>query len=74
MTRPADHVEVVCSRCGTVFTTYLERHTDHEPDGPTTECGACEPAACPECGTVAQAKDSLMMIPYGGISEGEGRA
>ena len=59
MTRPPDHVEVVCSHCGTVFTTYLRPHSDHEPDGWPAEAGAAGAPACPECGTVPAERDRL---------------
>jgi hypothetical protein len=62
MTHPPDHVEVVCSRCGTVFTASLQPHSDHEPEGVPEGSGVREPTACPECGTVPQDGDRLQPV------------
>lgn len=48
LTRPPEPVEVVCPRCGTVYTTELREVVDHDPES-VGAAGAATPA-CPECG------------------------
>ena len=55
MTHPPDLVEVVCERCGTVCTAYLQQAVDHEPEHWCADGGGPEPALCPECGAVLEA-------------------
>jgi len=50
MTRQPDLVEVVCVRCGTVCTAYLQDSTDHAPDRWSAEGEGLVATVCPECG------------------------
>jgi len=59
MTRPPDLVEVVCARCGTVFTTYLRPTVDRELEPWSDESGRPAMAACPECGAELGHDDAL---------------
>jgi hypothetical protein len=51
VTLPPELVEVVCSRCGTVTTAYLQPPVAHEPEPWNREGGRPVSAVCPECGT-----------------------
>lgn len=76
MTRPPDLVEIVCSRCGTVYTTYLRPTVDRELEsGPWGEEGVSPAtAACPECGAALGHDDALEPHPVGPHpSRGEAR-
>ncbi len=50
MTRQPDLVEVVCVRCGTVCTAYLQESADHAPDRWSAEGEGLVATVCPECG------------------------
>ncbi len=50
MTHPPELVEVVCSRCGTVTTAYLQPAVARELEPWNREGGGPVRAACPECG------------------------
>ena len=59
MTRQPDLVEVVCVRCGTVCTAYLQESADHAPDRWGAEGEGLAVTVCPECGAALGA-DGLL--------------
>ncbi len=65
MTRPSDFVEVVCARCGTVYTTCLRPTVDCELDPWSEESGSPATAACPECGAELSHDDTLEPLVVG---------
>ncbi len=67
MTRPPDLVEVVCPRCGTVYTTELRPTVDHEPESWNDDSGAPGTPTCPECGAATgreQAREPHVVGPH----------
>lgn len=50
VTHPPELVEVVCSRCGTVTTAFLQPSVDRELEPWNREGGGPVRATCPECG------------------------
>jgi len=62
MTRQPELVEAVCSRCGTVYTTFYRPRLEFELEPWTEEkIGRPPAAACPECGN----EDSLETLVVG---------
>ena len=59
MTRQPELVEVVCVRCGTVCTAYLQESVDHAPDRWSAEGEELAATVCPECGAALRA-DGLL--------------
>jgi uncharacterized C2H2 Zn-finger protein len=59
MTRPPDLAEVVCPRCGTVYTTELRQTVDHEPESWSDESGSPAAPTCPECGATVGHEKAL---------------
>ena len=61
LTRPPDHAEVLCVRCGTVYTTALRPTVDRETGPADGEGDATAIAGCPECGW--QGREGLLEPP-----------
>jgi len=58
MTHPPELVEMVCARCGTVFTTYRTPVAVHDLE-PWSGRAADASMTCPECGARAGANDVI---------------
>ena len=69
MTRQPELVEAVCSRCGTVYTTFYRPRLEREIEPWTEEkIGHATTAACPECGN-DDSLETLVVGPHPSHSE-----